>query len=493
MKYWFVVAVILFFSFFLRIKNINRPLLDAHYFRQTQTATVTRNFYLKGVDFFHTELDIFGNGKEKTLLLEFPFYQATVTLFSYLLGFHDYVGRLVSLSFTFLSGIIIILIANKLFPDKFIGLAALVFFIFNPLNYYFHQAYMIESTVIFLHLFSIYLWIKYTESKDYFLVISATIITSLAYIHKNIYAPFLLIIILGILYFRLKKAEFKLLHWLPATLISLFILFAWQYYVNITNFQNGHSNFTLSSASQQLWNFGTIGERFDRENWLQKLNFIQNSVTKFQWPMFLVGIILLVTKKLKTKLILLIWLGATVLYYLVFFRIQSHDYYFMFATLIFSIISAYGLVAIVKLANKKFMNKKYNLNISILILFLYLFLFSYKSIQNSKLYFHIDYDMQFRLKSYNSVLKNGGNVLFVLPEYDWNSVYTYYTGHKAKVITAKDISDDIISQYAKIGYDYVIIDGIDAVKTVEMKNLISNDRYNKLLSGNELLILDISP
>lgn len=488
--YWIIVTLVLIFSFLIRIHSIDRPLLDAHYFRQTQTATVARNFYLSGIDFFHTQLDIFGEGKEKVLLLEFPFYQTVVTLFSYILGFHDYVGRLVSLLFTIISGIFLVKLANNLTGDKKVGFGALVFFLFNPLNYYFQQAYMIESTVIFLYLFSLYLWIKYTEAKHSGWLISAAVITSLAFIHKNIYAPFLLLPVLGILYFRLKIAEFKKFRWLPGVLVSLFVLFAWQYYVNITNFQNGHSNFTLGDASQQLWNFGTIKERFDIQNWMQKLSFIQNSVTKYQWPMFLVGIILLIRKQVENKSILLIWLGSMLLYYLVLFRIQSHDYYFMLVTSIFSLMAAYGLVEFVKLLNNRLKLVKNRL-IPAFVILIYLSLFTFKSIQNSKLYFRIDNNMLFRLNTYNSVITGPGKILFVFPQYDWNSVYTYYTGRKGKVFAAKDITSGIIENAAKTGYKYVLVDGVESINEIRnnLKDLLTG--YNTLSIQDDLIILEI--
>ncbi|HPP13462.1 MAG TPA: hypothetical protein PKW42_12105, partial [bacterium] len=44
--------------------QIQQPLLDTYSFRQTQTATIARNFYRHGIDFFKTELDIFGPGEE---------------------------------------------------------------------------------------------------------------------------------------------------------------------------------------------------------------------------------------------------------------------------------------------------------------------------------------------------------------------------------------------------------------------------------------------
>lgn len=488
-RYWTFVILVLVLSYIPRIPNINRPLLDAHYFRQTQTATVARNFYLGGIDFFHTKLDIFGEGKEQVLILEFPIYQSVVTLFSRLLGFHDYVGRLVSLVFAGLSGIVLVLITNKLFSDKNIALTALVFFIFNPLNFYFQQTFMIESTVILLYLFSFYAWLKFSRNKETKWLIIASSFTAVAFIHKVVYSPFLFISILGVLVFGMDRKELKKWKCLPGLLFSLLIVIIWQYYVNIQNLENGHSNFVTGSGSQFLWNFGTLSERLEPSAWLSKLSFVQNSVTKYQWPVFLAGIIFLAVKKEKGRFIVFSWVLAMALYYLTLFRIQSHDYYFMLVTPIFSIIAGYGLTGFIKLIFTKIKLGKYQFaEITIII---YLSLFTFKSVNNSKQYFRIDESMLNRLNIYNSVITKPGNILFVLPEYDWNSVYTYYTGRKGKVLSAKDISPQIIKQYSVNGYKYAVLDGISTLKQIGRTYPELLNDYHNLLIRDDLVILNI--
>ena len=60
--YTFVVVVVMLFAYLVRVNHINLPLLNSHYFRQTQTATVAQNFYRDGTDLLHPKLDVFGIG-----------------------------------------------------------------------------------------------------------------------------------------------------------------------------------------------------------------------------------------------------------------------------------------------------------------------------------------------------------------------------------------------------------------------------------------------
>src|SRR3989344_5337350 len=91
--YKLVILTIIFLAVNVRLKNINQPLVDSHYFRQTQTATVVRNYNRHGIKIISPELDILGIGKEKVLILEFPFYQVIVASLSKIFGFSDSLGR----------------------------------------------------------------------------------------------------------------------------------------------------------------------------------------------------------------------------------------------------------------------------------------------------------------------------------------------------------------------------------------------------------------
>ncbi len=451
---WYAVLLGLIFllAIFVRLRNIGKPLLDAHFFRQTQTATVTRNFVRSGIDVFHTKLDLFGTGKEETLLLEFPLYQLNVAIVSSFFGFSDSLGRAVSIFWGMLGGLVLYLIVNEIFKNKFISIISTVFYLFAPLNIYFQQTFMIESTVVTLHLLSLYFWIKYAQKPNSIGLLLNIIFTSLAFIQKSVYAPFLILPIICTRFSFPKTKKFITKSWIIGLIIPILCLLIWQSYVNVTNIANGHMNFSLEDAGQQLWNFGTIYDRLSVSLWLVRLNAIFGSLTKLFIAAFISGLIYIFSRKNKRTIFLYVWLFSFFCYYLIFLRIQSHEYYFMIIIPVLSIVASSGLYYGVKL----FTDKKI---IYTGIIAIYLAIFIMKGYQNSLPFFNLNENLGNDLKIINNYLRVKGLVLYVLPQYDWNSVWTYYTDRKGLIIGANDLNEDLITGLKNTGYKYIVLYG----------------------------------
>lgn len=475
--YLILVLFIVLISFFSRITNLTAPLLDAHYFRQTQTATVARNFFVDGVDFLHTRIDIFGVEESQILLLEFPFYQATVAVISHLTGFSDSIGRLISIFFAISSGVVLMLLIYRLFKDKNIALSAFVFFLFAPLNIFFQQTFMIESTVVGLHIFSLYAWIRYLEDQTNRWYICALLLTILAFLQKSVYAPFLAFPILFLGLSRDSK-HFKVKTILALTFAGL-ILIAWSLYVDQTNTLNGNSYFTSSNQGFRLWHFGTLLERFSLDIWKTRINAINGYITKLFLLAFLAGLGYLLRNFHKKYLFLLVWLISMISYYLIFFRIQSHDYYFMIILPVISIIASIGLVSFanfMSLLLAKIYNKRL---IFYSIIFLYLLVFSVKGYKNSKPYFSLDYNLRDDINIMKKELKENGNVIFVFDEYDWNSVYTYYLQRKGLAFAKINFNPNVLPKYQEQGYKYIIFYGVSGDEEIS-RSILSNEKSSLL-------------
>ena len=486
-SYFPLAIFILLLSLFFRLNNISQPLLDAHYFRQTQTATYARNFYYGGIDLLHPKLDIAGLGKESILILEFPFFEAIVAFLSRSFHYSDSIGRGVSIFFGLFGGVILFMLSQLLYHNRRISLYAMIFFLFAPINIFFQQAFMIESTVVALHIYSLYLWYKYVTKRRLFFLFMASFATLLAFLQKSVYAPFLLFPILITVYGYMDRKKFSW-SWIVALSLVLVIFTWWIKYVDYANILAGHSYFTLSNKDQQTWNFGEIRERFSFDIWKMRVSSILSFLTKFFLGAFALGVYFLIKKKIRENLFLCGWLFSLFLYYLIFFRIQSHDYYFMIITPPLALVAAIGLASIQEKLERFHNNIIFKQGVGILV-FLFLSLFIFKGWKNSLPYFSIDGKMVETLEVINKTTIDGGNTVFIFPEYDWNSVWTYYTGLKGYATDLKGFDCRSFAELRRKGYKYLIFTDSTATKNSSCDP--KDKDLQKIIDNKNILIYEL--
>src|SRR6476659_6226325 len=71
---WVGAGLAVLGSFALRIRTIGQPLIEAHAFRQTQTAYTAVLYHRDGIDLLHTPLPVLGPPWQ--IPFEFPLFQA---------------------------------------------------------------------------------------------------------------------------------------------------------------------------------------------------------------------------------------------------------------------------------------------------------------------------------------------------------------------------------------------------------------------------------
>lgn len=460
------------------MKNISEPLLDTHFFRQAQTATVAKNFYINGVTIFQSQLNIFGTGKEKNINIEFPLYQAIIASISHLTGYSDSLGRVISIIFGVSSGIVLYALTYELSRNKYIALSSMVFFLFFPLNIFYQQAFMIESTVVFLQLSALYSWTIYAKSSSNKWLVFSGVYTTFAFLQKSIYSPFLILPIVVILWSN-RVGEIRK-NGLYTLCLSVIVLIAWQLYVNYSNTINGNAFFTLGNKSQFIWNFGTVQDRVDIGQWTYRLSNLLDSITKFGAIACITGIVILYNVKKKEKNILFAWLFSMCLYFFIFFRIQSHTYYSMPILPVIAIFASYGLVCSSSFLLNLLQGRLYKVLI-ILFSLTYVLFFMYKGWKNSIPYFSINQNLKIDLDSIKLQLTEPGHIIFVFPEYDWNSIYTYYLDRKGIVLDKNGINKKSIKSYKNKGYKYIVFYGVQNAE----KYISDVDRYYYPVEINE--------
>lgn len=480
-KYWHIILIIilLVLAILVRLEGFNQPLLDAYYFRQAQTATVVRHFVEDGINLFKPRLDIFGTGPQQYIILESPIYQAAVASLSFILGYSTQLARLVSIISGLLSGICIYFLVFLISNDKLKSFLTLTFFLFFPLSIFVQHAVLIESFVMMLHLLSLLIWLLYIKSEKTWLIILFIPITIFALIGKIIYGPFLL---LNLLIFGL--IEKKGLHYFlkPKIFVSFLVIaigtIYWQKTADYLNIKSGNVFYTSQNPNDLLSYMGYFSERLVLTTWMRRGQDVLGSITKISALTSLIGVLVLLRYKNKEKYIFIGWLGSMLLYYLVFFRIQNHIYYFYMIMPIMAIFGAYGLEFIYKIIRK--INNRY----AYVLLGLFIVYFMYKSYTNSRGYFVIHEDVERKIAIMNRYLERPGPMVLVFPIWDWHSEYTYYTRRIASVISIAELPN--LDQYRKKGYVYAIFQ--DFSPGLIDQNLLKKNNLKLIHGDNGILI-----
>ena len=455
-KFVLTILTVILISLPVRLYHLNYPILDSHSFRQTQTATVALNFYKNGINLFKTELDVFGIGPKKYLLLEFPLYQAAVAFLYKSYYFNEVWGRLVSILSGYIGAFFLYKIAFLIIKNKKTALISVLFYLFVPLNMFFHRSFMIDPMVVTFLLAATYFFLMFTQSQNIKYWFLTVILFSLGFIQKALYGPFWLI---PLIFIRIKKHSLKSLFridFIFLILIPLLILFSWQVFENIQNTLHNQTYFTSTNRDQWNWNSGNLQDRLNWQIWKLYLTQIVNSIMlKPGILLFFIG--LFAAKTADKTGFLYFLLISQIVYTLTFFRIQSHYYYQLPIVPVISIFMALGLVKLVKI----FRNRQ----IKSILVSLFFVIYIGKSWNNTLPSFYIDWSWYRTFSHISTVLAGASPVIFATPGYDWNSIYSYYLRKKLLIVSVEDINEEKLVGWQREGYSYLMLYDLNNIKT----------------------------
>ena len=196
------IYYIFFLFLFLRLIGITNELNDYHHFRQTYTASFAKYFYENGFDLFNPNLSII-NYKNVSEFQIFPFL---VALLYKIFGFHDYLGRVLSLIFS-IGTFFVFYWLVELYFNKIVANIALIFLTILPLSIYYSRVFMLEPMMLFLSVSMVYTFSRYLEDKNIIFFIVSIFCSSLALLIKipTIY------MLLPILFLMINKNGFRFL------------------------------------------------------------------------------------------------------------------------------------------------------------------------------------------------------------------------------------------------------------------------------------------
>src|SRR3989344_5460151 len=120
-----LLILIIALGLFLRLYKIDSPIADWHSWRQSDTASVTKNFVTEGFNPFYPKAldmsivsDINYPNLERNRFVEFPIYNIATYPFYQILGAEDKYSRLVSVLFSLGSIVFLYLITKKYLGEK---------------------------------------------------------------------------------------------------------------------------------------------------------------------------------------------------------------------------------------------------------------------------------------------------------------------------------------------------------------------------------------
>jgi hypothetical protein len=312
---WILIAI-LALGVALRLQHLTAPLADAHNWRQTQTAMISRNLSRDGfnlwsphVDFYCTELC----STSGLLVLEFPLYNAIVALLANIFGLQEILGRLVSILFS-IGAALLLYYLTKHISGVPTALFAVLYFVLSPISIFYARAFMPESLMLFAGIGALVFFHKWLKEERWPTFTVAVVFTIATFLVKF---PMIHIII-PMAYMAWSKYGFGIFRERTLALFAaLFLLPSAIWFVHSVTSPNLGMSWVTSDLNllrskelyQVMWN--RLG---------------QDVLTSIGRILFVVG--LLLGPRRTEERVLGVWLGAAILYVLVFGRGNIvHHYY----------------------------------------------------------------------------------------------------------------------------------------------------------------------
>jgi hypothetical protein len=259
---------------FVAIRYSGQTLLEAHAFRQTQTALTTYWFMQNG---FSLAYETPVAGYPWTIPLELPFFQGVVAaLTSWFGGNLDANGRIVSAAFLLACILPLGSIVRQLGLSRRVWLIAIILMFTGPTYLFWGRAFLVETAALFFSLTYLALLLRIVLHRDdsVLVVCLAAAAGVLAGTQKAT---------LGLPVLGLAGVLFALTHWrgahpttvrraasfVVAVMIPISAAFLWNAYADSFKAHNAIAAQRLltDAPEARTWNFGTLEQRLQPRTW----------------------------------------------------------------------------------------------------------------------------------------------------------------------------------------------------------------------------------
>jgi hypothetical protein len=259
-------------SFLVLYGTVSQPLLEAHSFRQTQTAITAYWFIHDGFALaYQTPI----SGYPWKIPLEFPFFQGLVALIAGLIHLPlDSVGRAVSYAFFVATLIPAALICRSLNLGHRVFLAFGTLYLLSPQYLFWGRTFMIESTATFFSVATIAAAVPLLlgASLTLWRALALVLLGSLAIVQKiTTGLPVIMVLVsclaaaCAMCWSRGNRSGVKTL-FLGITLLTIPVLLGigWTYFTDLVKAQSELGKL-WTSTELRAWNFGTLNERISSD------------------------------------------------------------------------------------------------------------------------------------------------------------------------------------------------------------------------------------
>ena len=342
-----MLGAVMFGALFAMTRQWDKPLLDMHSFRQTQTAIST---YYMADDvrvFFDYTTPVLG--KPWQIPMELPIYQWLVARLYTITGMElDHAGKVVSILFWFLCAWPMwrLLKVLGLSSASCANCLSLVFS--SPLYLYWGRAFMMESVAMFLSLCMTSLFYSgYKRGRNEFILFGIIFGCLAALTKVTTWSASLGVLILLIVWthkFEIRQRWFSMLV-IGLSLLPIIPARLWLAYGDSMKMQNPFAREILISSSvfQRIWNFGTIADRFDPSRWESIWENIVKGLCVCPRGLW-VGVVAVIlvsglVANVKWRLLILVFCAGFIFPPVIFINLYSIHEYYWFANGIWLLVS----------------------------------------------------------------------------------------------------------------------------------------------------------
>lgn len=468
---YFAISLIVIAAFSVRLYKINNPIADWHSWRQVDTASVTKNYLIKGVDLLrprYHDVSSIQTGyfnPEGYRFVEFPVFNL-VHLYIYKifpdLGF-DPAGRMTTILF-FMSSLVPIYFLGRKYIGKWGGIICVFIYGLMPYNVYFTRVILPDGMAVALGVWAVYLFDLFIETNKIYKLYLSGILFSLAILTK----PFVVFYGVPMIYLVYEKYGFKKsLQQIPLYLFLNIILipfFVWRGWVNRPP--------QLYGVAKLSWAFNGNNIRFKPSHFRWIFSERIGKLMLGSWGLIPFGIGIITDTKGKSRYFLNYFMLGVVLYvFIVATANVQHDYYQLFLVPPVSLLTAKGLNFLMNSVQNKLLG-------FILALFCVFMIFGV-GVYEIKGNYAINHPEIMIAGKRMQELSSPDD--WIIAPYNGDTTFLYQTGR-----WGWPVIDNSIENIIEKGADYYISVDLGSADTLNFKQ-----KYEIVEENNDYIILDL--